>query len=164
MHFIPPLTINMDTRKQTRSTEIQTNHFPLPSLQPILFFPANTPLTSHLKHPLLQSLSRFTGIGFLHTKRNQFCFQGVLTTIIQPQSTRGCGLPVGTGLSTPQDRAIMDRSKMAGRRRRLTGHKYVHKKLCRRDVSSCRFFLWRKGLSPLHAVGVINVSCIRRCG
>jgi len=34
VHFIPPLTINMDTRKQTQSTEIQTLHFPPPSLHP----------------------------------------------------------------------------------------------------------------------------------
>jgi len=37
VHLIPPLTTNMDTRKQTRSTEIQTN--PLPPLS--------------LTHPLL---------------------------------------------------------------------------------------------------------------
>jgi len=30
VHLIPPLTTNTDTRKQTRSTEIQTNPFPLP--------------------------------------------------------------------------------------------------------------------------------------
>jgi len=29
VHLIPPLTINMDTSKQTRSVKIQTNHFPL---------------------------------------------------------------------------------------------------------------------------------------
>jgi len=34
VHLIPPLTLNTDTRKQTRSlsTEIQTNHFPPPLL------------------------------------------------------------------------------------------------------------------------------------
>ena len=32
VHLIPPSTINTDTRKQTRSTEIQTNSFPPPSL------------------------------------------------------------------------------------------------------------------------------------
>ena len=34
VHLIPSLTINTDTRKQTQSTEIQTNHFPPPSLHP----------------------------------------------------------------------------------------------------------------------------------
>jgi len=34
VHLIQPLTINTDTRKQTWSTEIQTNHFPPPSLRP----------------------------------------------------------------------------------------------------------------------------------
>jgi len=32
VYLIPPLTINTDTRKQTRSTKIQTIHFPPPSL------------------------------------------------------------------------------------------------------------------------------------
>ena len=47
VHFIPPLTINMDTRKQTRSTEIQTKHFPLPSLHPSSSSP-QTHLPLHL--------------------------------------------------------------------------------------------------------------------
>ena len=49
--------------------------------------------------------------------------------------------PVGTGLSTPRDGAIMARPMLAGRQRRLTGHKYLRNKLSHRDVSSCRFFL-----------------------
>jgi len=49
--------------------------------------------------------------------------------------------PVGTELSTPRDGAIMARPKLAGRQRRLTGHKYLRNKLSHRDVSSCRFFL-----------------------
>jgi len=48
----------------------------------------------------------------------------------------------------------MARPKLAERQRRLTGHKYLRNKLSHRDVSSCRFFLYRKGLSPLHAVGL----------
>jgi len=71
---------------------------------------------------------------------------------------------VGTRLSTPRDGAIMARPKLAGRQRRHTGHKYLRNKLSHRDVSSCRFFLWRKGLSPLHAVGVINTSGSGRRG
>jgi len=53
---------------------------------------------------------------------------------------------------------------LVGRYRRLTGHKYLRNKLSHRDVSSRRFFLWRKGLSPLHAVGVINTSGSGRRG
>jgi len=34
VHFIPPLRINTNARQQTRSTKIQTNHFPPPSLHP----------------------------------------------------------------------------------------------------------------------------------
>ena len=72
--------------------------------------------------------------------------------------------PVGTGLSTPRDGAITARPKLPGRQRRLTGHKYLRNKLSHRDVSSCRFFLWRKGLSPLHATGVINARGSGRRG
>ena len=72
--------------------------------------------------------------------------------------------PVGTGLSTPWDGAITARPKLAGRQRRLMGHKYLRNKLSHRNVSSCRFSLWRKGLSPLHAVEVINASGSGRRG
>jgi len=127
----------------------------------ILFFSTNTPPASHLKHPLFQSLSRFTEISFVRIKRNQFVFRGGSTSI-QPQSTRGWGHL--TGLSTPRDGAVKARPTLAGRQRQLTGHKYLlRNKLSHRDVS-CRFFLWRKGLSPLHAVGVINASSSGRCG
>ena len=85
VYLIAPLTSNTDTRKQTRSTEIQTNPFPLLSLTyPLL--PCKHTLTSHLKHPLFQSLSRFTGIGFVHTKRDQF-FSGGSHNTHQSQST-----------------------------------------------------------------------------
>jgi len=56
------------------------------------------------------------------------------------------------------------RTNERGRHRRLTGHKYLRNKLSHKDVSSCRFFLWKKGLSPLHAVGVINASGSGRRG
>ena len=95
VHLIPPLTSNTDTRKQTRSTEIQTNPFPPLSLtHPLL---PNTLLTSHLKHPLFQSLNRFTGNGFVHTKRDQLFFFGGSHNTHQPQSTRGCGHLSGPG-------------------------------------------------------------------
>jgi len=71
---------------------------------------------------------------------------------------------VGTRLSTPQDGAINARPTLVGRQRRLTGHKYLRNRLSHRDVSSCRFFLWREGLSPLHATGVMNASGSGRCG
>jgi len=64
---------------------------------PIPFFSTTTPPDSHLTHPLFQSLSRFTGIGFVRTKRHHFFFRGVLTTMIQLQSTRGCGHMSGPG-------------------------------------------------------------------
>jgi len=55
VHLIPPLTINTDTRKQTRSTEIQTNPFPPPSLtHPLLprkHTPHLTPETPPLSVP-----------------------------------------------------------------------------------------------------------------
>jgi len=47
MHFIPPFRINTDTRKQTRSTKIQTNHFPPSSLHPSSSSPQIHP-SSHL--------------------------------------------------------------------------------------------------------------------
>ena len=43
VHLIPPLTINKDTRKQARSTEIQTNPFPQPSLTHPLLPRKHTP-------------------------------------------------------------------------------------------------------------------------
>ena len=55
IHLIPPLTTNTDTRKQTRSTEIQTNPFPPPSLtHPLLprkHTPRLTPETLPLSVP-----------------------------------------------------------------------------------------------------------------
>ena len=55
VYLIPPLTTNTDTRKQTRSTEIQTNPFPLPSLtHPLLprkHNPHLTPETPPLSVP-----------------------------------------------------------------------------------------------------------------
>ena len=76
-----------------KNTKYRNTNQPFPSalFTPILFFLTNTPLASHLKYPLFQSLSRFTGIRFVRTKHNQFFFRGVLTTIMQSQSTRGCG-------------------------------------------------------------------------
>jgi len=43
VHLMPPLTTNTDTRKQTRSTEIQTNPFPLSSLTNPLLPRKHTP-------------------------------------------------------------------------------------------------------------------------
>jgi len=55
VHLIPPLKINTDTRNQTRSTEIQTNPFPPPSLtHPLLprkHTPHLTPETPPLSVP-----------------------------------------------------------------------------------------------------------------
>jgi len=43
VHLIPPLRINTDTRQQTRSTEIQTNHCTPPSLHPSSSCPQTHP-------------------------------------------------------------------------------------------------------------------------
>jgi len=55
VYLIPPLTTNTDTRKQTRSTEIQTNRFPPLSLtHPLLprkHTPHLTPETPPLSVP-----------------------------------------------------------------------------------------------------------------
>ena len=138
------------------------------SLRPlwhILFFPANTPVTSHLKHPLFQSLNRFTGIRFVCTKRNKEYFFSGGSHNTHPAAVHArVWTPVRTRLSMPWDGAITVRPMLAGRQRRLTGHKYLRNKLSYRDVSSCRFILWRKGLSPLHAVRGINASGSGRRG
>jgi len=64
----------------------------------------------------------------------------------------------------PRDRAINAGPTSAWRQRRLTGHEQLRNKLPHRDVSSCRFFLYRKVLSPLHTVRTLNFySCRRRC-
>ena len=67
-------------------------------------------------------------------------FSGQIITGLE-KARRGPRTPVGTGLSTPRDGAIMARPKLVGRQRRLTGHKYLRNKLSHRDVSSRRFFL-----------------------
>ena len=72
--------------------------------------------------------------------------------------------PVGTGLSTPRDGAIMARPKLAGRQGRLTGHKYLRNKLSHRDVSSCRFscegrvslHFTQSGVSMTATAGVVD--------
>ena len=86
--------------KTLSNTKYQNKNQPFSSVlsAPILFLPANIPPASHLKHPLFQSLDRFTGTGFVRTKRNHFFFPwGVLTTLIKPQSTQGCGHLSGSG-------------------------------------------------------------------
>ena len=54
------------------TTKYQNTDPPSPSAPSLytLLFPANPPPASPLTHPLFQSLSRFTGIGFVHTKRD----------------------------------------------------------------------------------------------
>ena len=90
---------NQYGHKKTNTKYRNTNQpFPSALSAPILFFPANTPLTSHLKHPLFQSLSRFTGIGFIRTKRNQFFF-GEFSQQSSSRSPR-------EGVDTCRDRAL----------------------------------------------------------
>ena len=99
-------------------------------------------LYSHMKYPLVQSLSRFTETGFVHSKRNHFFFcRRVLTISIQPQSTRGYGHLSRPGSQCLWTGLLNARLTLAGRQRRLTGHKYLCNKLSYRDVSFCRFFL-----------------------
>ena len=64
----------------------------------------------------------------------------------------------------PRDGAITARPMLAGRQRRLTGHKYLCNKLSHKDVSSCRFFcegrvslhFTQPGLSIPAAAGVVD--------
>jgi len=53
VHLIPPLTTNTDTRKQTRSTKIQTDPFPLSSLTHPLLPRKHTPHLTPETPPLL---------------------------------------------------------------------------------------------------------------
>jgi len=147
VHLIPPLTINTDTRKQTRSTEIQTNYFPPPSLHPSSSSPKTHPSPHIWNTPLFSPLAGSLELGSSVPNATNFFSGGSHNTHPAAVHAR-VWTPVGTGLSTPWDGAIMARPKLAGRQRRLTGHKYLRNKLSHRDVSSCRFFLWRKGLSP----------------
>jgi len=64
----------------------------------------------------------------------------------------------------PRDRDINTRPTSAGRQRRLTGHEQLCNKLSHRDVSSCRFSLYRQGLSPLHILWILNVYVSGRRG
>jgi len=54
----------------------------------------------------------------------------------------------GTGLSQPTP---------AGWQKRLKGHEQLRKKLSHRAVSSCIYYLCRKGLSSFHTVRNLNV-------
>jgi len=135
---------------------------PLPFSTHPPFISTTTPPTSHLTHTLFQSLSRFTGVGFNRTKRHHF--SGGSNNIHPAAVYARVWTPVGTGLSTPQDGAIMARPKLAGRHRRLTGHKYLRSKFSNRVVSSCRFSLSINGLSPHHEDGVLNTYASGRRG
>jgi len=86
VHLIPPLTTNTDARKQRRSTNPP---FPSALSDPSSSSPQthSSPHTSNTP----SFLSRFTGIGFVHTKRDQSHNNH------QPQSTRGRGHPSGPG-------------------------------------------------------------------
>ena len=121
VYLIPPLTSNTDTSKQTRSTEMQTNPFPplflthpllprkhTPHLTPASFF---SPLAGSLE--MGSSTPNATKIFF---------FRGFSQHSSAAVHAR-VWTPVGTGLSTPRDGAIMARPKLTGRQRRLTGHK-----------------------------------------
>jgi len=74
----------------------EENKIPRPFSTHPPFISNTIPPSSHLTHPFFQCLSRFTGIGFVRTKRHHF-FRGFLTTFIQPQSTRGRGHLWGPG-------------------------------------------------------------------
>ena len=98
VHLIPPLTTNTDTRKQTRSTEIQTNPFPLPSLThhllPRKHTPHLTPETPRLSFPWQVHWNWVRP----HQTRPIFFFPGVLTTLINRSSREG--------VDTCRDRAL----------------------------------------------------------
>jgi len=138
VHLIPPLTTNTDIRKQTRSTEIQTNPSPLPSLTHPLLPRKHIPHLTFETPPL--SVPQQVHWNWVRPRqtRPKFFFSGVLTSVAVHARV---WTPVGTRLSTPRDGAIMTRPKLVGRQRRLTGHKYLRNKLSHMDVSSYRFFL-----------------------
>jgi len=85
-------------------------------------------VSMHLKHPLFQSLSRFTENGFVHAKRDQFFFFRGFSQHSSDAVHARMWTPVGTGLSTPRNGVIMGRPILGGRPRRLTGHKYLRNK------------------------------------
>jgi len=147
---------SFDKRKQTRSTEIQTKHFPPPSLHPSSSSTQTHPSPHIWNTPSFSPLAGSLESGSSAPNATNFFSGGSHNNHAAAVHAR-VWTPVGTGLSTPRDGAIMARPKLAGRQRRLTGHKYLCNKLSLRDVSSYKFFLWRKGPSPLHAV-VINAS------
>jgi len=142
VNLIPPLTTNMDTRKQTRSTEIQTNPFPRPSLTHPLLPHKHTPhLVSETPTPSFSLLAGQLELGSSAPNATKFFFSGGSHNNHPAAVHARVWTPVGTGLSTPRDWAIMARPKLAGQQKRVTGHKYLRNKLSHRDVSSCRFFL-----------------------
>jgi len=140
---------------ETRSTEIQTNHFPPSSLHSSSSSQQTHPSPHIWNTPSSSPLAGSLELGSSAPNATNF-FSGGSHNNHQAAVHARVWTPVGTGFSTPRDGAIMARPKLAGRQRRLTGHKYLGNKLSHRDVSSCRVFLWRKGLSPLHATGVIS--------
>ena len=77
------------------------------SPQPFSSSPQTHP-ASHLKHPLFQCLSSFTGIG-----RYQFFFGG-FSQQSPTRSPREGWTPVGTRILTPRDGAIKARTMLLG--------------------------------------------------
>jgi len=77
VHLIPPFTINMDTRKQTRSTEIQTDPFPPSSLTHPLLPSKHTPHLTPETPPLsVPSQVHWNWVGPHQTRPNNFFFRG----------------------------------------------------------------------------------------
>ena len=88
VHLITPLTTNADTKKQTRSTELQTNPFPQPSLTHSLLPCKHTPHLTPETPPLSVSYQVHWNWVRPH-QTQQFFFSGVLTTLISRSPREG---------------------------------------------------------------------------
>ena len=90
--------IKTDTRKETRSTEIQTNPFPPPSLTHPLLPRQHTPHLTSEKPPLsVPQQVHWNRVRLHQTQQRKKKIRGVLTTLIQLQSMRGCTHLSGPG-------------------------------------------------------------------
>jgi len=125
--------------------------FTHPPSSPLLLYQHTLHITSEIPPLQVQSLRRFTRTGFApNTKKNNY---GGSHDIHSAAVQARAWTPDGTGLSvlTPVDNS-RDTSDF------VTSCPIVW------DISSCRFFVNRKGLSPLHAVRTLNVYGSGRCG
>ena len=98
VHLIPPFSINTDIRKQTRSTKIQTKHFPPPSLHPSSSSPQTHPSSHIWNTPSSSPLAGSLKLGSSAPSATNFIFRG----FSQHSSSRS----PREGMDTCRDRAI----------------------------------------------------------